>query len=260
MRLFAALLIAATPIFAAVPATAATHRAPAIAAVSAAAIAAAVADPARPEKDRALDASRKPAEMLAFMQVKPGQRVLDAMSGAGYYTRLIGRLVGPSGHVFAWEPNGFAPPQAKVTELYGPIANATFVVSQPDDFNMPPASLDAVLFHLNYHDLYWESAKYHLPKSDPARYLKMVYAALRPGGTVTVIDHVALPGDTRADVEKYHRIDPATVKADFAAAGFKLDGESNLLAVATDDHGKGVFDPEVRGKTDRFAFRFRKPV
>ena len=94
---------------------------------------------------------------------------------------------------------------------------------------------------------------------DPDAFLKTVYDSMKPGGIVGVIDHVGNPGDTRETVEKYHRIDPAVVKADFERAGFKLDGESDLLRNPADNHSLLVFNPEIRGKTDRFVYKFRKP-
>ena len=95
---------------------------------------------------------------------------------------------------------------------------------------------------------------------EPDAWLKTVYAAMKPGGIVGVIDHVAKPGgDTRETVEKLHRIDPAVVKADFERAGFVLDGSSDMLRNPADDHRCCVFDPKIRGKTDRFVYRFRKP-
>jgi predicted methyltransferase len=113
--------------------------------------------------------------------------------------------------------------------------------------------------HLVYHDLYWESAKYKVPRVDPSAFLKSLYAATKPGGIVGVIDHVGAAGDTRAVVDTLHRIDPAVIKADFKAAGFVLEAESPLLRAAGDDIAKLVFDPAVRGKTDRVVYRFRKP-
>jgi len=98
-----------------------------------------------------------------------------------------------------------------------------------------------------------------VPRTDPAAFLAELFKAMKPGGIVGVVDHVALPGETRATADKLHRIDPETVKADFKAAGFVLEGESDLLRMPSDDHAKLVFDPAVRGKTDRFVFRFRKP-
>jgi predicted methyltransferase len=132
-----------------------------------------------------------------------------------------------------------------------------------DDIAHPafaPASFDFALLHLIYHDLYWESAQYHYPHCDPDEVLKRLYAAMKPGAIVGVVDHVADPnGDTRATVDKLHRIDPAVVKADFKRAGFELVKESPLLMTGQDDHSKLVFDAAVRGKTDRFIFKFRKP-
>ena len=95
---------------------------------------------------------------------------------------------------------------------------------------------------------------------EPDAWLKVVYAAMKPGAVVGIIDHVAKPGgDTRAVVEKLHRIDPAVVKADFKRAGFVLEATSDLLRNPADDHSLSVFDPKIRGKTDRFIFKFRKP-
>jgi predicted methyltransferase len=118
-----------------------------------------------------------------------------------------------------------------------------------------------VILNDNYHDTYWQSAKYGIPQMDPAAFLKAVYAAMKPGAVIGVIDHIASPNeDTRATVEKFHRIDPAVVKADFERAGFKLVGTSDILRNPADDHTLLVFDPKVRGHTDRFVFKFRKPA
>ena len=116
-----------------------------------------------------------------------------------------------------------------------------------------------MMINLNYHDVYWESAKYKVKRMEPDAFLKTVFTAMKPGGIIGVIDHVGAAGDTRAIVEKVHRIDPAVVKADFERAGFKLEAESELLRNPADDHTLLVFDEKIRGKTDRFMFRFRKP-
>ena len=116
-----------------------------------------------------------------------------------------------------------------------------------------------MLINLDYHDVYWESAKNGITRMDPDQWLKSVFAAMKPGAVVGIIDHVGNPGDTRATVEKYHRIDPAVVKADFKRAGFKLEAESDMLRNPADDHSLNVFDPKIRGKTDRFVLKFRKP-
>jgi len=121
------------------------------------------------------------------------------------------------------------------------------------------AGYDFMLINLDYHDVYWESTKYGIGRMDPDGWLKAVYAAMKPGAVVGIIDHAGNPGDTRATVEKLHRIDPAVVKADFKRAGFKLEAESDMLRNPADDHTLNVFDPKIRGKTDRFVFKFRKP-
>lgn len=134
------------------------------------------------------------------------------------------------------------------------------LVSYPFEQLSPPAdSFDAAILNLSYHDLYWESEQYKIPRSDPDMFVKGLYEAMRPGGMVVVIDHVGLAGDTRAIVDKLHRIDPAVVRSDFERAGFKLVDESDYLANPADDHTKLVFDPAMRFKTDRFAMKFRKP-
>lgn len=209
-----------------------------------------------------LDASRHPAEILDFMGLKRGMRVLDLLAGEGYYSQIIGRAVGPRGSVLAFEPTQFTDEKSrsKWAALMNIQPNIRFMSVPWQQLAFAPASFDFTMLHLNYHDFYWSSEKYHLPVTDPAVQLAVIYRATAPGGIVAVIDHVAEPGDTRATVEKLHRIDPATIKADFARAGFVLEAESGLLRVPADDHSKLVFDPAVRGKTDRVVYRFRKPA
>ncbi len=224
---------------------------------------AAVTAPGRPDEATKLDEGRKPEQVLAFEGLKTGDKAADIMAGNGYYTQIIARAVGPRGHVTAYDPEQFTKGDPKDgpdwAELMKREHNVSRVIYPFEAFKAPVGAYDFVMIHLDYHDLYWESTKYGIKRIEPASFLKTLYAAVKPGGTVAVIDHVAAPGDTRATVEKYHRIDPETVKADFKAAGFVLDGSSDLLRNTTDDHTKLVFDPAVRGKTDRFVFRFRKP-
>jgi predicted methyltransferase len=140
------------------------------------------------------------------------------------------------------------------------LPNITALDAQFDDVRLAPASLDAALFHLTYHDAYWESAQFGLNRSDPARLLRELFAAMRPGGGVVVIDHVGRPGvDPCVEAEATHRIDPAVVRADFVRAGFRLEAESQAWRVDGDDPAKSVFDAGLRGRTDRVAYRFRKP-
>ncbi|MGD9810021.1 MAG: class I SAM-dependent methyltransferase [Sphingobium sp.] len=223
---------------------------------------AAVTAPGRPADAIALDESRKPAEVLAFLGLKPGMTAADLMTGTGYWAEIMSRVVGPKGHVTAFQPTQFYN-DAKGLEMWngllGRTSNVTLATYPFESFAATPDSFDFAIVNLSYHDLYWESEKYKIPRTDPAAYLKTLYMAMKPGGVVGVIDHVGLPGDTRETVEKFHRIDPDVVKADWTAAGFVLEEESALLRNPADDHSENVFAPGIRGKTDRFLFRFRKP-
>lgn len=224
--------------------------------------AAAVTAPGRDEADVALDESRKPAELLAFMGLETGDAVLDIFAGGGYYSEILARAVGPDGSVIAVNPPQFTTSEQSKAKWAGVTArqsNVTMVPSQLPDYKPAANSIDFAMLHLIYHDFYWQSEKFKFEKMDPAVVLANLYAGMKPGGVVAVIDHVGAPGDTRAVVEKTHRIDPATVRADFVKAGFVLDGESEMFANPEDDLEKNVFDPAVRGKTSRFVMRFRKP-
>jgi predicted methyltransferase len=118
-----------------------------------------------------------------------------------------------------------------------------------------------MIMNLDYHDVYWQSAERKIGRMEPQEWLKALYAAMKPGAVVGIIDHVAAPNDdARAVVEKLHRIDPAIVRADFERAGFVFEAESDMLRNPADDHTLNVFDEKIRGKTDRFVFRFRKPA
>lgn len=221
--------------------------------------AAAVASKDRPVEAVALDAERHPAEILDFAGLKPGMSAIDVLTGTGYYAEIMARAVGPKASVVAFEPaNFYQMSKGKVDAMLAREPNVKLVT----DFGaaMKQNAYDFVMIHLNYHDFYWESEKYKVPRTDPGQTLAALFAAVKPGGIVAVVDHAGPAGDTRAVVDKLHRIDPDTVKADFQRAGFVLDGESNLLRMPADDHTKSVFDPAVQGKTDRFAFRFKKPA
>ncbi|HEX8623025.1 MAG TPA: methyltransferase [Allosphingosinicella sp.] len=225
-------------------------------------LAAVVAAASRPEESRKLDESRKPAEVLAFMGLRKGDIALDLFTGGGYWAEIMARAVGPRGGVLAWEPANFYDAKAKqgFAEMKARAPNVGLMVTPADAFALPASAFDFVMLNLNYHDTYWQSAQYKFPRLDPQAFLRTLHASVKPGGIVAVIDHVADPGgDTREVVEKLHRIDPAVLRADFERAGFVLEAESNLLRNPADDHKKMVFDPAVRGKTDRLAYRFRKP-
>jgi predicted methyltransferase len=223
-------------------------------------IAAAVAFNGRPAESVALDAGRKPVEVLTFSELRRGMTVLDVVAGSGYYSEVMARAVGPKGKVVAFVPAPFM--QGKTKEAADALATRESNVTFATDFAAALGkanTYDFMMIHLNYHDFYWESEQFKIPRTDPNKVVAGLFYATKPGGIVAVVDHVGPAGDTRAIVEKLHRIDPETVKADFLRGGFVLDGTSEILRMPSDDHSKNVFDPAVRGKTDRFVFRFKKP-
>lgn len=215
----------------------------------------------RSEDNVKLDASRKPAEVLNFLGLKSGMQAVDLFGGNRYWAEIMAPVVGPKGHVTVWEPTQFygKETQEKFAAFQAKTPNTHMIVQPFEAIDLPANSYDFAMLNLNYHDVYWESAKYGVVRMEPATFLKTVYAFMKPGGVIGVIDHVGNPGDTRETVEKYHRIDPAVVKADFEKAGFKLEAESDLLRNPADDHSLLVFDEKIRGKTDRFVYKFRKP-
>ena len=226
-------------------------------------VAAAPADllnaPGRPDAMVALDAGRKPAEVLAQSLIKPGARVMDVMAGQGYYTELLARHVGPKGRVIAIEPVNYME-DPKTAEAWAALQkrnrNVDLVVGAPGDAAMPD-KLDAAFYHLTYHDLYWQSEKFKYPRTDVDAYNARLFQALKPGGVVLIIDHYGM--DSRAQADKTHRIDADVVKADMTRAGFRFAGSVPILEMAGDDPAKLVFDPSLRGKTNRFYYRFVKP-
>ncbi len=231
---------------------------------SRAAIAAAIASPDRPKADLEQDARRKPQQVLEFAGIAPGMYVMDVFSASGYYTELLARTVGATGYVYAYNN----PPYARFAEkgiaaryAGNRLPNVKQITATIEDLQLIPASIDAALFIMSYHDLYWRPADGSWPATDPMLLLSKLYAALKPGGVVIVEDHVANPGgEPDKVVDSLHRIDPALVKRDFEKAGFVFDGESRVLAHPDDDHTKLVFDEAVRGRTDQFLYRFRKPA
>jgi predicted methyltransferase len=222
-------------------------------------IAAAVADPARPEADRARDTERKPAACLAFAGVKPGDRVADLIPGGGYFTRIFSVAVGPKGYVYAYLPSNLDQHMKKASPVYAIAANPHYanvsVIHAPVEKFVAPEKLDLVWTSQNYHDLH---DSFFGPADIPA-VNKAIYDSLKPGGIYLVLDHAAAAGSGLRDTETLHRIDEAAVKKEVEAAGFKLVAESNILRNPADTHTLKVFDPSIRGHTDQFILKFRKP-
>ena len=214
-----------------------------------AAIAAAVADVDRPAADKARDALRKPAEIVAFAGVKPGAKVAEIAPGGGYYTRVLAKAVGPQGKVYALMPAFFANRPGgldAINALAAQYGNIEVVVVDYAATQLPEPV-----------DLVWTTENYHdLANGDVATVNRWAFKALKPGGVYFVEDHSA-PGTGLTATSTLHRIDPAAVKEQVGAAGFTLEAESDLLHNPNDPH---TANPrEVQPTSDKFALRFRKP-
>jgi len=224
-------------------------------------IAAAVADAGRPAEDKERDANRKPAETVQFAGIKSGDKVIELVPSHGYFTRIFSKAVGPKGHVYALSPP--RRPNA-APDSPDPVAATKAIADDPtySNVSVQAGSLatvsvsepaDVVFTAQNYHDVH------NVPNLDIAAFNKSIFDALKPGGVYVVLDHAAEEGSGTRDTSTLHRIDEQTVKSEVQAAGFVLDGESKLLRNPADDHKAKVFDPAIRGKTDQFILKFRKP-
>jgi predicted methyltransferase len=223
-------------------------------------ITAAVADSHRPDTDSARDANRKPAETLAFLGVKSSEKIGEIIPGGGYFTRIFSKAVGPKGHVYALVPERPADAPADMPDL---AARVKAIAADPNYSNVsvtvaplskltPPEPVDLVFTSQNYHDL-------HNFPVDVVAFNKIVFNSLKPGGLYVVLDHSAEAGSAVRDTNTLHRIDADVVKKEVTAAGFEFVGSSDILANSADTRTGKVFDPAIRGKTDQFILKFRKP-
>lgn len=224
---------------------------------------AAVSAPSRPAADREQDAQRKPAEVLEFFGVQPGMAVLDLYSGAGYFTELLSAVVGPRGRVVAHNNRPYlAGTEAEwAARMADPqrLANVERLTAENNELELEPNQFDFVLLSAVYHDVYYVNEAMGWNAIDGPKLLAELFAAMKTGAKLGLIDHAAPAGSPAETGGTLHRIDPAVVIRDFAAAGFMLEAESSLLRNPGDDYAKGVFDPAVRGRTDRFVLLFRRP-
>jgi len=227
-----------------------------------AAVTAAIADPARPPEQVARDAERRPGEVLAFAGIRRGDRVADFMSGGGYFTRLFSALVGDEGRVYAFLPEeqlkNCAPAETAGTRAIAGNAhyrNVKVLKAPVNDFSAPEP-LDLIWTSLDFHDLYDS----FMGSANVPQVVGTLFKALKPGGVLVIVDHVAQPGSKVRDTESLHRIDPEVIIRTVTAAGFVLEAESNVLRNAADSHELAVFDPAIRGRTDQVVLKFRKPL
>lgn len=223
---------------------------------------AAVENPARSDADRGRDEARKPAQVLEFFGIKPGMRVLDMFSGGGYYTELVSYVVGPGGSVSAHSNEAYAQyvGDETITRYGGDrLPNVEILMAENNQLNLAADEYDAILLILAFHDIFYVDVKNGWAKINGPLLLEELYKGLKPGGIVGIVDHHAEAGSARETGGTLHRIDPAIVIADMTAAGFVLEGKSEVLRNMQDDYSLNMGDPAIRGKTDRFVLRFSKP-
>ena len=222
-------------------------------------VTAAMSDPARKD-DAANDDRRHLAAVMTFTKIKPGQKVLELVPGSGYWTRAFSAIVGPKGHVYTVWPKEMEKFAAKsLANWQELVKNAPYtnvsLLQQPAATLSVTEPVDLVFTSQNYHD-------YHdnfMGPVDLAQFGKQVLAALKPGGVFVVIDHTARAGSGIEDSDTLHRIDPEVVKKEMTSAGFVFDGSSDALRNPADPLTAKVFDASIRGHTDQFIYRFRKP-
>lgn len=219
--------------------------------------AALLASPVRTDEDRARDAARQTATTLDFTGVRPGWKVADMIIGGGYFTRAFSAVVGPEGHVTAWQPDEFIGFQAS----YGEALTAADALPNVDGVHSPigapvfPSGLDLVFTAQNYHDLHLRP----FAADTAAKVNAAVFAALKPGGYYVIIDHEAVGGSDLSVADSLHRIDSDIVIREVEAAGFEFDSAGAALWQDADPRTANVFDASIRGRTSQFMLRFRKP-
>ena len=210
-----------------------------------------LASPERPAADTVRDADRKPAALMAFAKIKPGTLVAELVPGGGYYTRLLSLAVGPTGHVYTY---GLRANPAIAAWAQG-HPNVTEGIAGPG-VGLAPVPVDVVWTTLNYHDL--KNSKQG-DRDTAAVINEAAFKALKPGGIYLINDHQTAKGIGTTQTATLHRIEDVAVIREVEAAGFKLDSRSAILAHPADDHTIKVVESGIRGKTDQFVLRFRKP-
>lgn len=225
-----------------------------------AAIDAAIANTERTQADRDRDAREKPAEILAFAGVKPGMTVADLFSAGGYYTELLAGVVGPNGKVYAVNNVPYAQyskkdREARFTE--GRLKNVEPKIIEASWFELPAKSIDVAVIVMSFHDVYWVDEKEGWPAINTSGFIDSVKRALKPGGKLLVIDHNAPAGSGAEMAGKAHRLNEEFAKKAITSRGFVLEKSYDGLRNKDDQLDKMVFDPSVKGKTDRYVHLYK---
>lgn len=203
------------------------------------------------------------SELTRFARAGAGSTVIDVYPGDGDWTRLFSGVVGPEGRVYSFVPAEVAhfknDPVGLMRTLAEEPGRENVEAVSADLVAMPEATqpADVVWLHLFYHDLH--TALMQGGGATAADFNRAVFEGLKPGGFYVIVDHAAAAGTDTSEAQTLHRIDPAAVRREVEAAGFVLDEESTLLANKDDQHAIKPFDPSIKGKTDRFAYRFVRP-
>jgi len=225
-------------------------------------IAAIVAAPDRSDADRRNDERRKPAEVLAFIGIKPGMTALDVSAGGGYTTELLARAVGPGGRVYGQsrprDPSRPAPARTSAMALAerAQKASAANIVAverpyeSPAPIGLENGAFNVVTLFFNYHDFGGMGI-------DRARLNAAVFAALKPGGVYVVADHAGRPGTGISESTTLHRIEESFLRREVEAAGFRLDQAGDFLRNPADPRDRE--EPEPKQPKDEFVLRFVKP-
>jgi predicted methyltransferase len=224
-------------------------------------ITAAVAAAERSDTDRERDVRDRPAELMAFAGIAPGMMIADVFGGGGYWTELMARAVGPEGHVRLVNNTPYlqlASKEIKPRFEGDRLPITELRVVETCDLKLGRGNFDIIVIFMSYHDLYYVDEKDGWPAIDASGFLDQLHAALKPGGRLLIVDHAAADGSGNASAQALHRIDEAFAKKDIASHGFELEKTWDGYRNPGDDLTKLVFDPAVRGKTDRFTHLYRK--
>jgi len=212
----------------------------------------------RSEEDRARDAGRKPADVVAALGIEPGMHVLDVMAGGGWYTEVLSLSVGPDGHVtshntaFALQVRDGVNEKALSARIAdGRLSNVSRLNKEVGELMPEDGPFDAAITALNLHDIYNRGGE-----EAAVGAMRAIYSVLKPGGVFGLIDHQGLEGQDNAELHRMLKADAIRVAE---AAGFVVEEDSDVLHSDIDDMTQHMRTEGIRGYTNRFLLKLRKP-